>query len=279
MKLLNFRNNSADNQDTVVVKNKTTNELVAEIHENFFTEVDRLLEEANIMHSTETDKQDQIEKANRLKAFGFNQTKDVVESDAEMKRIAQLKNENESKASLIRAINYFSIKYPQYKFITEDSVKKICQKYGLIYGEVGRYKGIVPDKNLEHIEKFVVNEEDDCYFRIRNSIYGSSNPTSKYLSKKDYVLRAKADAEMYQNHMMSVGVFFEYGLAPLEIAAPLKDFDTKNMTVKDFELSKIQVPDPVVLKPVIFEDKKHYLIVTAWGDEASDELVVNEKMN
>jgi len=34
-------------------------------------------------------------------------------------------------------------------------------------------------------------------------------------------------------------------------------------------------PDPVVLYPV----EKGYIIVTAWGDEASDPLVANEQMN
>jgi len=51
------------------------------------------------------------------------------------------------------------------------------------------------------------------------------------------------------------------------------------MKVKDFKISKIEIPDPVVLKPVYYGGQKHYLIVTAWGLEASDELVVNEKMN
>ena len=66
---------------------------------------------------------------------------------------------------------------------------------------------------------------------------------------------------------------------PLEIAAPLKDFNMDEMEVKDFKLSKIEIPDPVVLKPVLFNGKKHYLIVTAWGIEASYSLVVNERFN
>jgi hypothetical protein len=36
------------------------------------------------------------------------------------------------------------------------------------------------------------------------------------------------------------------------------------------------VPDPIVLWPI---EDNFYLIVTAWGDEASDPLVVNHKMN
>jgi len=68
-------------------------------------------------------------------------------------------------------------------------------------------------------------------------------------------------------------------IAPLEIAAPLKDFDTSGMEVNDFKLSKIEVPDPVVLHPVMFKGVKHYLIVTCWGLEATDELVVNQRNN
>ncbi len=52
-----------------------------------------------------------------------------------------------------------------------------------------------------------------------------------------------------------------------------------NMEVKDFKLTEREIPDPVVLQPVFFKNKKHYLIVTAWGDEASDDLVKNHNHN
>ena len=43
-----------------------------------------------------------------------------------------------------------------------------------------------------------------------------------------------------------------------------------------FHLVKtVNIPDPVVLQPVC----GGYLIVCAWGDEASDEIVVNQQMN
>jgi hypothetical protein len=66
---------------------------------------------------------------------------------------------------------------------------------------------------------------------------------------------------------------------PLEIAAPLKDFNMTGAEVNGFKISKIEIPDPIVLKPVIFNNQKHYLIVTAWGLEAADELVVNANHN
>jgi hypothetical protein len=69
------------------------------------------------------------------------------------------------------------------------------------------------------------------------------------------------------------------GKCPLEIVAPLIDFNMTDSEIKDFKISKIEIPDPIVLKPVYFNNQKHYLIVTAWGLEASDEIVVNQKMN
>jgi hypothetical protein len=45
---------------------------------------------------------------------------------------------------------------------------------------------------------------------------------------------------------------------PLEIAAPVKDFNMSDMIIQDYQVvEKIEVPDPIVLKPVIFKNKKH----------------------
>jgi len=63
------------------------------------------------------------------------------------------------------------------------------------------------------------------------------------------------------------------GKLTLKICAPLKDMDTTGKELRDYKL--VNHPDPVVLQPV----KGGYLIVTAWGDESKDELVVNEKLN
>jgi hypothetical protein len=61
--------------------------------------------------------------------------------------------------------------------------------------------------------------------------------------------------------------------AAFKICAPQTDFNTSGYVVKDgFRL----VYDPVVLQPV---KDGHFLIVTAWGAEASDELVINQNHN
>jgi len=257
-------------ETTEVVKEKTVYELVEEIHDTFFTEVDRLLKSANEFNSLETNKQELIDKHDRLQSLGFTSSKEVKEASDEIKRLEGLRKENKKKEELIDAINYFSFKYPQYKFITEESVKKICQKYGLVYGSVDKYIGEVPDKNLKHIEDFKIDEDDEAWVEIvGNYIIGTG--TRNIISKKD-IPKEKI-------HILNEsGSFTRYDKESLEIAAPLKDFNMVKSVVKDQKIQN-EVPDPIVLKPVIFNKTKHYLIVTAWGPEASDELVVNHKMN
>ncbi len=263
--------------DTIVkpLKNQTVNDIIEEIHESFYTEVDKLLASAKITNSLDTDKQELIDKNIRLKALGFNSTKEVVMAESEVNRLDNLKRENDAKKELIEAISYFTLKYPQYKFITEESVKKICKKYNLVYGEVGKYIGTVPDQNLKHIEDFKVSQDDECY--LYEMSYTLSFSSTKV--KEEYISYDK-----YKSHMNSKFSHQAYvreicAKCPLEIAAPVKDFNTQGMEVKEHKLSKIEIPDPVVLKPVIFKDKKYYLIVTAWGLEASDELVLNPNHN
>lgn len=269
------------------LRGKTTNEVIEEIHETFYTEVDKLLASAKIANSLDTDKQDLIEKCARLKALGFTNTKEVKEAEAEIARLDELKRDNEAKKTLIEAINYFSFKYPNYKFITEKSVGKICAKYNLVYGVIDRYIGTVPDKNLKHIEDFRVIEDDECFVYeelLYSMLIGGERSIRKEYKTSEHFKREQELRNNPEHYMRSMQFsrmdYREINMkCPLEIAAPLKDFNMQGMEVKGHKISKIEIPDPIVLKPVIFNNQKHYLIVTAWGNEASDELVVNQKYN
>lgn len=263
-----------------VLQEKSTKEIIEEIHETFYTEVDRILAEANIYVSEQPKDANLLEKSNRLKKLGFSATKEVTISKQQESIIEEARKENEVKDHLKRAVNYFSFKYPQYKFITEDSVKNICDKYGLVYGEVSRYKGTVPEENLEQMENFKIEDVDVC--AKKESVYLGFMP-SGYTSPIDYFskneLRSKKiedDKEGKSSFMSDFRTFFR--VCPLEIAAPVKDFDMEGHKLEGNKIVR-EIPDPVVLQPVHFEGKKHYLIVTAWGEEASDELVVNERLN
>jgi len=258
--------------ETTVVS-RTSSEIIAEIHNAFDTEVDILLAEANIKKEVIPENQDLLDKADRLKSLGFDNSSEVRTSEAEIRRLANLNQENWDKEKLIKTINHFSFRYPHYKFITEDSVKKICEKYGLVYGPVSSYIGTVPDKNLKDLENFNIKDEDKCHQIIVRYRIGDSIMNSEYCDK------ARCDAYVRE------GYDFDYDTTAeecsMEIAAPLKEFNIRYMNVMDFKLSKNapKVEDPIVLQPVHFEGEKHYLVITAWGDEATDELVANPILN
>lgn len=262
---------------------QTTNEIIQEIHDTFYTEVDRLLESAKIMRSEDTDLQELINKSKRLKSLGFGQTKECVEADAEVARLLEVQKENESNRKLVEAINHFQMRYPIYKFISEASVQKICQKYNLVYGDVKNYKGTVPEKNLREMESFKIRDEDKAYLQWFSTGFIDIDPRGRSrFSEKDTVSHdsyqmIKRGYESDLRALHSSG--YRVCPAPLEIAAPLSDFDTSNMEVNNFKLSEIEIPDPIVLQPVYFAGMKYYLVVTAWGIESEDEQVVNEKMN
>jgi len=307
-----LKNRKTANNDVMVAeqnpnfKGKTTNEIVEEIHESFYTEVDKLLAEAKIAKSLDTDKQHLIDKAERLKTLGFTGTKEVKDAEAEIKRLDALKKENEAKNNLIEAIDYFSFKYPTCKFITEESVKKICEKYGLVYGDVNNYLGIVPNENLKHIENCKISEDDECYADVKYEINGEKNIIVGCIYKRRTIIEESKDEGILNNRssfsspILCAAISIPFPRlrdnpkinrepirrtrtikCPLEIVAPLSDFNTEDMQLGNFKLSKltIEVPDPIVLKPVIFKRQKYYLIVTAWGLEAGDELVVNATHN
>ena len=221
-------------EETHKPKPKTVQETVQEIHDTFFTEVDRLLADAKIMKSTETQKQALLDKASRLVAAGFGNTKECKEANAEIDRITALQKENESKESLRRAIEYFSQKYPLYKFITEDSVKSICNKYNLIYGTADRYIGTFPDKNLVEMEKFKVDDDDLCWEDVETammSMIGGQRIVHGCFSGKKLRLEKEAEEERFKDadtverylyearKYMSPGISRRNVLCPREIAA------------------------------------------------------------
>jgi hypothetical protein len=265
---------------------KSEKQLVEEIHETFYTEVDRLLAEAKVGNSLETDKQQLIDKCTRLKSLGFTSTKEVRDAENEIQRLNKLKEENKVKGELIEAINYFAVKYPNYKFITDESVKKICQKYGLVHGDITRYIGTVPDKNLKEMELFKIEKSDSAYFTQTDYYNGLriSSLDKKYISQSqlDEYKKRESLGDVAQAQFMSMrsnlATWEHRGECHLEIAAPIKDFDMSNMEVVDFKVKPMDI-DPVVMKPVLFKGNKYNLIVTAWGDESEDEMVVNQKMN
>lgn len=146
-----------------------TKKLIEQIHNNFYTEAERLLDDI----AEDVDFEEKInaltsEKA-RLCKLGFTNTKKTQALENQLGELLLTRTEKILKSDVHMAINYFQQKYPNYKFITEESVKKLCKKYSLVYGSVKHYIGDVPDKNLKHIENFKIDDSDKCYLKEDNT--------------------------------------------------------------------------------------------------------------
>lgn len=236
---------------------KDTKVVIEEIHNAFDNAGERLLNEAKeiLAKGFNTDKGD------RLKKLGFIKAKDAVEAAAKIK-------EQKEKKELATLIEYYQTWYPNNKFINEVTVKAICEKYGLYCGEVGYYKGDVPEKNLREIENFSLREEDmetttnyQDYIE-RMSFMGMLNSFSDLgMSRRSRPSYPEPPKEIVERKVKK----------SFQICAPEKDFEISYMRKEGHKL----IPDPIVLQPV----KGGYLIVSKWGLESEDETLVNEKMN
>jgi hypothetical protein len=282
---------------------QTNDELVAEIHDAFYSADERLLQEAKELLNTP--QEDKAKKAERIKKLGFVSAKPVAEVAGHATKAADA-------SKLIKAIEYWRVHYPNNKFITEPEVKKICEKYGLVLGEAGKYLGDIPEKNLSEIEAFQLRPEDYieqvtyestiqrllAQYRSVPDIQFPEPPQyeSPFLGIISSERRRSGLEDAFRQQMASYkslsmlsfldpfGSFEKpkYQKEPekkvekirpaFKICAPQTDFNTSGYVVRE---GYILVYDPVVLQPV----KDGYLIVSAWGKEASDELVINQNHN
>lgn len=255
-----------------------TQAAIQEIHDTFNSAGEKLLNEALAIIN---DNESVIKKGERLKKVGFANT-------IEAKKWDQVS----VTAQLAALINHYQIVYPNNKFITEDQVGMICKKYNLVCAPINKYKGFVPEGKLQQIEKFTLKKEDESDPILHNVDYWSLTETAMIEKeiKDEYPLGIPLSAiqdfgaksikkKNRLNFSNNVWVrSFEVPDITMLICAPEKDMDLsglKKIANIFWSTKKVTIPDPVVLQPV----KGGYLIIAAWGDEASDELVVNEKHN
>jgi len=305
-----FKKDSFLNQEAILeelpknLSKKIYPKEVMEIHHEFETASDKLVEQAlEIINSQPKVNESKI---NRLQKFGFTQVKEIEEGVKVIKTTSFSKDQ-------IDLVTYFKQNYPFHKFITEEQVKEICHKYNLVCGEVSRFRGFVPDENLKALENFKLKSEDNMSpilgekyiimddwsllkindiekagFIINSDI---KYFIEKYLPENNYAyfgtkssnsktnIPGWAKGFQYRENNLSdqdIRTAIEINSKKLMICAPIKDMDIRGLELKEgYKLEKKHIPDPVVLQPV----RGGYLILTAWGDEASDPLVVNQINN
>ena len=277
-----FKSKETQEVSKQVLTDKKYSSDIEQIHHEFSIAGDELLREAELILATCV--VNNVGKADMLRSLGFNSVPEVKDA---MQKEQTIKISQQT-ADLIK---YYKEKYPFNRFINEESVERICKKYNLVCGDVGLYKGFVPETNLKQIAKFSLKEEDKPeWYIINEGVEHLSSWTPVKLDSSDFT-------PSYENYISSVGnhwtqhalvndIYPQFtriacaklpsnsALGSFKICAPIKDMDTAGMRLNGYKLEK-HIPDPIVLQPVV----GGYLIVTAWGDEASDEDVINSTNN
>lgn len=244
-------------------KKQSTNDLVKEIHNSFHNELEEIIQSTKRKIDINQPDEDLKTKANRLRKVGFVNSqpvkdfRDIENNNREKERF------NHEQQTLKDAISYFSLKYPLYRFITKESVDKLCEKYELSHYMVDCYGMDVPEKNLKEIENFNILDEDCVYIEDKELIEHRDNTCLSAF------IRTYGHERV--NRLKGFGGSTDYVKTQLEIVAPFSHFEFSNVEIIN--------PDPIVLHPVMYKDEVYYLIVTAWGEEASDSEVVNSKYN
>lgn len=255
---------------------------VQEIHDSFDTATQKAVEQAkNII--AKANYANLEKRVSILRSLGFNNMPEVLEHD-------EGKSERAKAAATITTSEKWSQAYPQYKFITLENVVALCKKYGLFCAPVGRYKGSIPEKNLQEIASFKVKDEDIYYeekgwvdrfefdfnnsYRFRSQAFVAE--AMALYEKEMFRVRAPMDAHdryMFDQRNPTRPTFTP---VPKFICAPKGDFVIKdNEKVHGEVFITQEIKDPIVLHYV----KDGFLIVSKWGPEAEDPAVINEKMN
>ncbi len=289
---------------------KSEQTLVREIHNAFDTAEDRLLKQAdNLLAELNIETDSNIHrKAELASEIGFTNVPIVKRSKEIKEKVVETKDQ----AELIR---YYKQTYPFQKFLTESELDFICNKYNLVYAPISNYIEDVPEKNLKEISRAKQLMNCDTVLRSAlfssNGHGGDEKLFLKLLGKKEAIFTEHELRELGKKYylstslperwisfdgsdystlfycisegMKSIGMIStvsynkrtEIKKQGLFIAAPQSHFDLKGLSKhKKFgflNISVVEVKDPIVFRYC----RGGIQVLSKWGLEASDELVVN----
>lgn len=237
-----------------------------------------------------------INKGERLKALGFVNTPAAINA-------AKVMQEKEGASERAELVEAYKREYPLLKFLTEEAMASICEKYGLIMAPISHFIKEVPTKNLEEIEqaKPLINSlKAKAKTTTKIIYYSNSYSGPSFCSKKqarklglpkeinkafhsqfklnDYLKANYKGADKFQYLCDEMTETIE-DRSGLFIAAPPSNFNLKGLNkTSKFGFSIIKTRE--IKDPVVFRYCKGGLqVLTKWGDEASDPALLNEINN
>jgi len=295
---------------------KSEQELIEEIHNEFDTAPERILQQAlsiiNEQQNSKVSLESEIEdKAIRLQNLGFVK-------NGLVNKLGEIQERNRQKDLIINmemkmaeGIQYYARTYPFLKFLPVSELDRICDKYGLVYAPVGHYKMPVPDKNLKEIEDAQPLKSIDVqpdivtrtyyddsmtrnwgYKRVKQILGGNSftddeirelakkhNIELRWDSTRDFFWQAGLKFLSENDRPITTEVVKTSSRQGLFIAAPKDHFD---LTGLEFDKKKgyFQTTIQVKKDPIVFRYVKGGIqVLTKWGLEADDPALQMEILN
>jgi hypothetical protein len=254
---------------------------LAELFNQPLAEIDQVKQKINDLEATPI-----VNHIVRKQKIGFGITeKEKEESD----RIeALIKEQNwelinlEIRSQELARLQEIRDKYPLRKFVLRSDVEKLCEKYQLALGYTIHYKGELPEKNMREIENYKPTEDDLKIFKVTEGSWSSfkesfviesGNELEKRIKPKKYKTGSDMLNDIYYAQIRGVSYVSPYTTEKEEVKSFIIACPAQDLTQTINEVKVTHIPDPIVFAPTGAEFI--FQIVSKWGLEANDPLVVN----
>ena len=255
---------------------------------------------------------DKIEKLNNL---GFSSTPSAKNSLEELKakeksvsdKIKEIQSQIEKVTEIKNLTAEYSLKYPFYKFIDDQTMVNIMHKYNLVLGEAFMYSREIPDENLEIITYFEqeINESKVTKQLIKSSYMGMMNSYSFQDKPKPRTIDIERGIYIRDPSLhFYESVEKEFTISKLKMIAPESHFTIPTFDTRDYrrepvnipiakinaetrkfefstkELEKNEAKVREVLDPIAcLEVEGGYIVMTAWDEEANIPEIKTNMLN
>lgn len=272
------------------------NKVIQEIHDMVFSMDSKTDNRIQLALKRAYDKEGQ-KRYSKLKDLGFNNLSTFKETeDTNVKELEEIND----------VMNEYAVLYPNHKFILQQDIHKVCEKYGLVLTSPDRFTGAIPEKNQRDIIDFEHKHDDEMFFLDKDAASNILTTASKVVKETRSSDRSSYRIPNTFSHMVSIAVKnydrkinsraselllnhppvgdFHFKVRSGIFLASTPDLvnmencvvrnNTVTLDIEKYTPTKT-VPDPIVFAKV----PKGAIIITAWGEEASDPLVVNQNNN
>lgn len=283
-----------------------------DLKESKETEIDNLKLKLESFKKENTEIYNKIEILNNL---GLSSTPTATKSleklkskEADINKNIQQLNSQIEKVNKIKELTLkYSIEYPCYKFINNETMIKIMHKYDLVLGEAFMYSREIPSENLEIINNFskeikssekTIQLIEENHYTFRTKYYNIREKSKQNINEDIKGFWIKDPCKSYDETIVK-----EFKVSKFKMIAPENHFTIPTYNMSNFRRENIEVPLLVVNKDRKYEfttkqinevEKKKrevldpiacleveggYIIMSAWDKEAEIPEIKNTFLN